>query len=470
MGRDESEGGRIVLESLFAVVCLSVVPQEPWVPNPVSIQVTSIVTGKPVAEAFVLITGDTVPGSTSAVAGEDGWTRFPELVPQPDVNGEPVPTAVTVHVERAGYLPLHKRVSYTDGQRMLSCPLVPTDTGYNTPMIRAQAGGRFHLQGLGALRVAAGALSYDVSLRLIPIPDGSWTNAMSLDGMPRYQLWVAAYDVSGSLAQGAVPAQPGAITLEVGMPWPYIVPEDATGVVWTTHCLGDSFAQDLTCVAQEVRQDQVMMPVGAGHNVLCQTYQVAETTCGGMASEWSIDVVFMGVRSRVIATIPVLCGVFTASGGCGVKAGEEISSTLTWKEEEHRKYGVTGATAIGRVNAEFGFNSSYSEETGTVTTKSREGNVSQTHGTTVSGRPMGQQGGGYDCVTGDCHFGEVFHKFGVWAKRRWVCPDGGIQHENIKVAEVEVFVGVQTWYEVHWDGSCPGCAQTGDVPSLPQPH
>ncbi|MBM3961878.1 MAG: hypothetical protein FJ306_08275 [Planctomycetes bacterium] len=73
-------------------------------------------------------------------------------------------------------------------------------------------------------------------------------------------------------------------------------------------------------------------------------------------------------------------------------------------------------------------------------------------------------------MTGDAHFGEVFKQYAVWASRRKVCANGTIERESVKVAEVEVFVGVQNWYSVQWNPACPGCAPTGTVPPVPMPR
>jgi hypothetical protein len=73
-------------------------------------------------------------------------------------------------------------------------------------------------------------------------------------------------------------------------------------------------------------------------------------------------------------------------------------------------------------------------------------------------------------LTGDAHFGEVFKQSAVSAYRRKVCANGTIEHEKNRVAEVEVFVGVQNWYSVQWHPACAGCAPTGTVPPVPMPR
>lgn len=439
----------------------------PYVP---AVQVASAVTGAKVAEAFVQVSCGAA--TTSVITAADGWATLPNLlIPEP-AGPDPAPTFVTIDVARAGYLPFKKRVEVGAENSLLSCGIVPTEVGFSTPLVRANRGGRFHLEGLGTLRVAPNALTQDVVLRLTPIPEAAWTNTLPVAEVLRYQIWLSAYDNAGQSANAALPAAPGMITLEVDVPGAIVRPEGMTLETWTTHCVGESFSYDFTCVAQLVRQgsDRVLMALGAGHNLIYQTFKYPDPVCNGDWGPWTYSVVFMKIRSRIISTAPVLCGVLTAAGESSVKAGEEVSSTLTWTEEDHRKYGLTGATCVGRVNVEVGFSSKYSEEKKEVVTTAREGKVSKADGSTISGRPAGAQGQGYDCLTGDAHFGEVYKQYAVFANRRKVCANGTIERESVKVAEVEVFVGVQNWYSVQWNPACPGCAPTGTVPPVPMPR
>lgn len=466
------QGTMVAFPLLFAAAVVLAANARTQIPAPdaPAVQVASAVTGAKVAEAFVEVTFGAA--STSAVTAADGWATLPNLQIPETVGPEPAPTFVTIEVARAGYLPFKKRLEIGPEQRLLSCGIVPAEVGFSTPLVRASRGGRFHLEGLGTLRVAPNALTQDVILRLTPIPEAAWTNTLPIEEVLRYQVWLAAYDQGGLSANAALPAAPGMITLEVDVPGVIERPDGMTLETWTSHCVGESFSYDFPCVAQQVKpgSDRVVMALGAGHNLIYQSFKCPDPVCNGDWGPWTYEAVFVKTRSRVIVTVPVLCGVLTASGECSVKAGEEVSSVLTWAQEDYRKYGLTGATCVGRVNVEAGFSSKYSEEHGTVVTTAREGKASKADGSTISGKPAGAQGDGYDCLTGDAHFGEVFRQYAVWAKRRKVCANGSIVSERVKVAEVEVFVGVQNWYSVQWNPACSGCAPTGTVPPVPMPR
>jgi hypothetical protein len=439
-------------------------PQDPPPPNCIRVHVASATSQTAVPGAFVLFEPTAASPEHSAVGDANGWAWLP------GVTFGQEPTLQTIRIEHVDYLPYRGRITIADRQRATFRSIVPADIGYKTTIVSAARGGRFELAGLGTVRVAPGALLHDCSLRLIPIPEVSRSDLLTGVGHLRYQVWLTAFDDLGNSAHTALPTAPGAITLEIAVPEGYVAPDNAMLETWTTHCLG-RFDQAATSVGQ-CSGKTVIMPVGAGHNLLMHDYRTPTADPNCQQIPWEMRVVLIG--QRVVAdgpSVPVICGVITQGCSYKIKESTVFSTTFEFEETNLRKYGVESKVPlVDKVSVEVGFTSKFKQQTNTVETLGKEQHLGTDAGTTLSRQPMGQQPPGYDCISATLRHGCLFRKYRVEALRQVA---GGGRPETHPLAVFEVFGGGTQWLEgvnglplPQWNTNCGfGCNPAGAIPA-----
>jgi hypothetical protein len=282
------------------------------------------------------------------------------------------------------YLPYRGRITIADRQRATFRSILPADIGSTTRLVSAAKGGRFELAGLGTVRVAPGALRRDCSLRLIPIPAVSRSDVLTGAGKLRHQVWLTAHDERGQPAHDALPTAPGAITLEIAVPEGYVTPDNAMLETWTTHCLG-RFDQAATSVGQ-CSGKTVIMPLGAGHNLLLHDYRTPTADPNCQLSPWELRVVLIG--QRVIAdgpSVPVICGVITQACSYRIRESMVFTTKCEFEADDLATYGVSStAPLVDLVSMEVGFSSKYDPTTNTIETLGKQQYLGTVAGTTLS--------------------------------------------------------------------------------------
>lgn len=475
---NESEIGTRLPPLLAAAVLIlspGAAPQSAPMAQRARLHVTSAVDGDAVPEAFVLLSPDT-PQQATSVSNATGHAVFPDIEIPPSVQGDEMRSWYIARVFRTGFLPLQRAVWFSEREACGMLRLVPEGAGFLTPWIHATRGGRFHLEGLGLLVVAPGALAHDVALRLTPIPMVSWSYGLpeSDPGAILYQVHVAAQDAQGSPAPGALPQVPNGITLTVQLPVVQQVP-GAMGVTWLNHARGDTFGHDHVGAAFVADSGVATISLGAGHNILMETYHVPGAAGCGPWGPWELDWKYVQSRRTPHAIAGFNCGRFTSGASARVHKGEQRTSTMEISATAVQEVGYQAGVDIAKLTGKTGFSLTGITSQSVCTTTASESEARVGHGEGVngsaSGAPAGTQGD-YDCTTGKVILGSIYRKYDIWARRRRVCPDGSIEREAKKLGSVEVFFGVGKWYEGPmpndpgpvWNGNCAGCAATGQVP------
>lgn len=439
--------------------------QDPPLPNAPRVHVSCGTSSTVVAEAQVWFEATGSAPAQGASTGACGWAWFPALA----ADG----AQRILRIDRPGYLPYRAQIAVQDARREMYRALVPADGGFETPLIQANRGGRFELEGLGVLRVAPNALQQNVKLRLVPVPEVAWSDLVTDGGRLCYQVWLTASDAAGSPAHHVLPGIPGSLSLEIPIPSDHVVPEGAVQESWVAHCLG-SFEQDESSVAQ-AGTDTLIMPLGRGHNCLYHTYAVPTEGLDCRWGPWRIRSVLIG--QRVVPdgpSVPVICGVITTTCEYKVGGSTVVENEIEFEETDTRRYGIRGKSPIvASVSMENGFTTRYKASTNTVETVTKEQRLGANYGETISGQPVGNQPPGFDCISGVKRHGVLFRKFQVEAYRFHTC---GLPPETQPLAIFEVYSGFTTWYEGPngqpfplWDASCAsGCTPPGTMPpSIP---
>jgi hypothetical protein len=454
----------LVLCECLRAGALPAPPQAPPPPNCVRVHVASATSHLPVPGAFVLFEATAASPEHSTVGDEPGQAWLPEVT----IAAEP--SVQTIRIEHVDYLPYRGRITIADRQRATFRSIVPADIGSTTRLVSAAKGGRFELADLGTVRVAPGALRRDCSLRLIPIPAVSRSDVLTGAGNLRHQVWLTAHDERGQPAHDALPTAPGAITLEIAVPEGYVAPDHAMLETWTTHCLG-RFDQAATSVGQ-CSGKTVIMPLGAGHNLLMHDYRTPTADPNCQLSPWELRVVLIG--QRVIAdgpSVPVICGVVTQACSYRIRESLVFTTKCEFEADDLAKYGVSSkAPLVDLVSMEVGFSSQYDPTTNTIETLGKQQHLGTVAGTTLSRQPMGQQPPGYDCISATLRHGCLFRKYRVEAFRQVA---GGRPPETHPLVVFDVFAGGTQWYDgvngaplPMWRTDCgPGCDPVGPIPA-----
>ncbi|HEB53841.1 MAG TPA: hypothetical protein ENI87_11365 [bacterium] len=380
---------------------------------------------------------------------------------------------LVVRIEHSAYLPFRRFVRFTESDRVHYRPIVPVDAGYDTGMVNASRGGRFSIEGLGTVEVDANVLSQDAQLRLIVVPQVSWSDLAASAGVMCFQVWLSARDAAGNPLSGALPPHMDGIRLHIqrSLTAAPVIPADAVNIAWTSHCVGD-FSVGPQSQAAVVDDGSVSMPIGRGHNMLYVDYAVpADATGTCFWGPWKIDVRETGQRGHQDGpSVAVICGVITQTSSFSVSANDSYETDVAFEADNMWEFGVEGMTSlVSAAAAKAGYASTYSAASKRIKTQAKKQTLTTQYQETISGKPAGQQPSGYDCISGTKVHGMLFKKYDVFAVRYHTC---GLPPFEKRLASFELYAGLTSWLEGPngqvdpvWDTTCPGCAGGGTLPA-----
>ncbi|MBX3464776.1 MAG: hypothetical protein KF830_16525, partial [Planctomycetes bacterium] len=344
------------------------------------------------------------------------------------------------------------------------CPIVPLSANYSTPIVRAASGGTFDLEGLGRIHVSPNVLAQDCVLRLIPMPMESWAHGL-LEGIHGENilcdhLWLHIVDPAGQPLPGSTLLASGGVTLVRKVAFMPAIPEGSSPVEWRVHHLGETFGQDIAHPA-DVARDMAVYALAVGHNCLTSTYTLA--TGGCVAFPWQIEYVHKTTRKEVMGCTFLSCGRHTANQETKVANGETRETSHSLSAEAAKEAGFEGSAGFAKIAAKSSFKIQGSFENTTTRTTLYERSIAITSGQAASNETNAA------CTDALCCMGLLYVTYEVWARQYTIC--GAPATNSKKIGEMEVCVGLCTWFEnIAWNPNCPGCAQDGTPASLPGPN